>query len=519
MKKIYLTFLWYFIIHSLSAQDFHQYILEDGAVGNEYEYRETRHSMRMDDNSILLVEHFNSNSQIMGFNMVKLNDKAEYVYSKIFYADELFDPINASTLDFVNYSKVLFFDNPFAENSNVFSCLYINYADDLKIYYKAFFFDNDLNIYEVIDKPMNIHDDNIDVVNYSILLDHNNEYFICAKTQKDTYLLVRMDIYGNIKHHKHTDISIHEYSFYYVSKNNLVVLDEKESKYACLLSIYKENTGSYAGGLRLFTFDKDFNMGPTPSVTSIIQTVINADTKPAHEPHVKSMKDGSILIYTRYWLKFTDKYYFILMKLDKDLNLLNYQTFEDTCFAVESTELGFDNIIELTENDGDVLINWFNWPKSMSMTFVCLDKDLNIKWRKDYGGDNETPFVMPFVFTSSCFELDDNKVSYLCNILDKYYYGTCIIMDYSSMVSVMDNAESLRPYSFYPNPAADVVNIRFSPDVTAEKVEIYGMDGRLYHEQNFNMETVNVNDLSSGVYMMKLLMDNGESFTEKIVIK
>ena len=92
-------------------------------------------------------------------------------------------------------------------------------------------------------------------------------------------------------------------------------------------------------------------------------------------------------------------------------------------------------------------------------------------------------------------------------------------MDYSSMVSVMDNAESLRTYSFYPNPAADVVNIRFSPDVTAEKVEIYGMDGRLYHEQNFNMETVNVNDLSSGVYMMKLLMDNGESFTEKIVIK
>ena len=34
----------------------------------------------------------------------------------------------------------------------------------------------------IYDKPMNIYDDNIDVVNYSILLDHNNEYFICAKT-------------------------------------------------------------------------------------------------------------------------------------------------------------------------------------------------------------------------------------------------------------------------------------------------------------------------------------------------
>ena len=84
---------------------------------------------------------------------------------------------------------------------------------------------------------------------------------------------------------------------------------------------------------------------------------------------------------------------------------------------------------------------------------------------------------------------------------------------------VNENINYFRPYSFYPNPTSDVLNIRYSPDVNAEKVEIYGMDGKLYREQNFNMETINVNDLSSGIYMMKVLLDNGETFTEKIVIK
>jgi hypothetical protein len=98
-------------------------------------------------------------------------------------------------------------------------------------------------------------------------------------------------------------------------------------------------------------------------------------------------------------------------------------------------------------------------------------------------------------------------------------YSSVIIFENNGTVATEHNGIDFRPYRFYPNPAADVVNIRFSPDVTAEKVEIYGIDGKLYHEQNFNMESINVNGLSSGIYMMKLLMDNGETFTEKIVIK
>ena len=83
----------------------------------------------------------------------------------------------------------------------------------------------------------------------------------------------------------------------------------------------------------------------------------------------------------------------------------------------------------------------------------------------------------------------------------------------------VDETMAIRPYSFYPNPANDVINISFSPDVNVEKVEIYGLDGKLYHEQNFNLETVNINSLSNGVYMMKVVLDNGTTFNDKIVVK
>ncbi|MBO5848212.1 MAG: T9SS type A sorting domain-containing protein, partial [Bacteroidales bacterium] len=36
---------------------------------------------------------------------------------------------------------------------------------------------------------------------------------------------------------------------------------------------------------------------------------------------------------------------------------------------------------------------------------------------------------------------------------------------------------------------------------------------------NFNLETVNINSLSNGVYMMKVVLDNGTTFNDKIVVK
>ena len=74
-----------------------------------------------------------------------------------------------------------------------------------------------------------------------------------------------------------------------------------------------------------------------------------------------------------------------------------------------------------------------------------------------------------------------------------------------------------KPFACYPNPANDFIHIEFSPDVNPQLVEIYSLDGKMAASQNFNLSTINVASIPAGIYLMKITMDNGNVFTERIV--
>lgn len=91
-------------------------------------------------------------------------------------------------------------------------------------------------------------------------------------------------------------------------------------------------------------------------------------------------------------------------------------------------------------------------------------------------------------------------------------------------VTYFDPALSVQTFnenvvSVYPNPAKDVVNIKNTIDTQLNSVEITDINGRVVKNVNLNSVTeaqVNISDLSTGVYMMKIVSDNG-SVTKKIV--
>ena len=110
------------------------------------------------------------------------------------------------------------------------------------------------------------------------------------------------------------------------------------------------------------------------------------------------------------------------------------------------------------------------------------------------------------------FSNDENNYS------RQYLY--VVKIDNNGTLSIgMDDPFIDEMYSFYPNPANDNINMRFSPGVSCEKIEIFSIDGKICHEQNFNLNTINVNHLVDGVYIMKVILDNGNTYTEKIVVK
>jgi hypothetical protein len=93
-------------------------------------------------------------------------------------------------------------------------------------------------------------------------------------------------------------------------------------------------------------------------------------------------------------------------------------------------------------------------------------------------------------------------------------HGYRLYFDSKSTLSVDDN--SFEGFKFYPNPAQDVLNL--SANNTIESVSIFSLLGQKVIENSINQNdaSVNVANLSPGIYIMKLAM-NGQSATYKFI--
>ena len=71
----------------------------------------------------------------------------------------------------------------------------------------------------------------------------------------------------------------------------------------------------------------------------------------------------------------------------------------------------------------------------------------------------------------------------------------------------------------FPNPLTDNSNIKLSPDVQCQSVELYTLDGRLVKTCHgaSQQTTINVENLNTGVYILKIRMADGKEFAERIV--
>jgi ASPIC/UnbV protein/type IX secretion system substrate protein/VCBS repeat protein len=72
-------------------------------------------------------------------------------------------------------------------------------------------------------------------------------------------------------------------------------------------------------------------------------------------------------------------------------------------------------------------------------------------------------------------------------------------------------------FVIYPNPASDIINIKSKSNDAIIKAEIFDLTGKLILRKESVNNTIPVNTLSSGIYIMKVLDVNGQQFTHKFV--
>lgn len=97
--------------------------------------------------------------------------------------------------------------------------------------------------------------------------------------------------------------------------------------------------------------------------------------------------------------------------------------------------------------------------------------------------------------------------------------GYAVILDNFSVSQTLSNNDFLASnLSVYPNPASSVVKISNTLNAIVNTVEIADLNGRVVRTQNVNATEaeISINDLSAGVYMLKVITDQGTA-TKKIV--
>ena len=151
-----------------------------------------------------------------------------------------------------------------------------------------------------------------------------------------------------------------------------------------------------------------------------------------------------------------------------------------------------------------------------TITLSKFDKELNLQWRRYYGGDGSFYDVNVIKATEDGGCIMTGVYNKDMQVYDLLSY--VLKVDENGYDAIGENAESIaRPYFCYPNPAKDNVYIEFSPDVNCQSVEIYTLDGRLLKSQNNNFDKINIANLTPGLYLIKLRMSDGSEFTERIV--
>ena len=93
------------------------------------------------------------------------------------------------------------------------------------------------------------------------------------------------------------------------------------------------------------------------------------------------------------------------------------------------------------------------------------------------------------------------------------FYGYEVNMTYVDITGVNENAQAVS-FKVYPVPAENEIQIQAEG---FQKAEIFSLTGQMLIESE--QSSVNVNDLATGVYLLKVYDQTGNSATQKLVVK
>ena len=237
---------------------------------------------------------------------------------------------------------------------------------------------------------------------------------------------------------------------------------------------------------------------------------------------VFSNQDSSLLFCCEVWLTLynphqMDNRAIALIKYDSNLDFQNLSfpsayndSVDRVAFNQGMTSVG-DSVVFVCHS------SYGQWAEEVpnSVIVTKTDKDANIIWQRSYQA-NAQKFFKPFSVTATsdggCLVTGSWRIpnQHMVNVFVLKFFA-------DGSLSVPEMQEFVRPYTCYPNPTHDMLHLQYSPDVQPAHIEIYDLQGRLVRSQHKGLERLSMEGLPSGTYTMRVTMQDGNTFSDKVV--
>ena len=146
-----------------------------------------------------------------------------------------------------------------------------------------------------------------------------------------------------------------------------------------------------------------------------------------------------------------------------------------------------------------------------------LDTDLNVIWQRYCLGSWSTTTGYEQLYCGVSLTADGFLVGGRMRQREEPYKIFQIFINDEGINCTPEAETFFRPYAYWPNPAQDRLHLQYSPDVKPMQVELYDLQGRLVRTQSKELESLNLQGLSAGTYTMRVTLEDGKAFSDKVV--
>ena len=253
----------------------------------------------------------------------------------------------------------------------------------------------------------------------------------------------------------------------------------------------------------LFSIENIIQYGELPEFNNVFFSGLDGD-------HFESLDDSTYIIMTGYNRGAHERGVQVTKR-----NKVTHENYKTVYFRHDPTNYSVDYIIGIRRSSDDYLyLAYF----CDGITVIKMDMGLNVIWQRCCHSSTQNGYgYRPRVTTESMQALENGGLS-IGGWYNNWDWSGVFVLTLSAEGTGTSETETfIRPYLFYPNPAQDQLHLQYSPDVKPVQIELYDLQGRLVLTQRKGLESVDLQGLIAGQYLMKVTLENVKVFTDKIM--